>query len=177
MKRLPGKLVDGVFRKVLAQDMTPALSEALRNCGLDLASPTPSEVEVTVWNQCIDVTAQALFPEEAEPTRVLGRHILASLESRGFVKGPWLSVARLMGPRRALRQAAQFVEKDKNSPLKLQLRELAANVFEVTAHDAQQPAFLAGLLEGVVLGLKGKNAKAELASFDAATAVFRLSWS
>ncbi len=177
MKTLPGKLVDGVFRKVLAQDMTPALTEVLKDNGLDLALSTPPEVDVAVWNQCIEATAQALFPEQDEPTRALGRHILASLESRGLVKGPWLSVARLMGPKRALRQAAQFVERDKNSPLKLQVRELASNVFEVTAHDAQQPSFLAGLLEGVVLGLKGKNAKAEIASLDASTAVFRLSWS
>lgn len=156
MTHIPGKLVEGVFKRVLVQDLTPDLIAQLAAVGVDLATPVEPEYPRTAWYLAIEITAKALFPGEPLPTqlRKLGAHIIHSLQSRHIIKGPWLSMARLMGPRRALKQAMDFTDR---SPVKLTLTERAKSEFAITVDDTEQADFLAGLLEAAIAMLGGKN--------------------
>ena len=175
MTNIPGKLVEGVFKKVLVQDLTPDLIAQLAAVGVDLAVPVPPDYPRTAWYLAVELAAKALFPTEPLPVqlRKLGGHIIHSLQSRHIIKGPWLSMARLMGPRRALKQAMDFTDR---SPVKLTLTERAKNEFAITVDDTEQSDFLAGLLEAAIAMLGGKNPTVALEATREGVSHFLATW-
>lgn len=175
MTHIPGKLVEGVFKRVLVQDLTPELIAQLAAVGVDLAVPAPPEYPRTAWYLAVELTAKALFPNEelSVQLRKLGAHIIASLQSRHVIKGPWLSMARLMGPRRALKQAMDFTDR---SPVKLTITERAKNEFAITVDDTEQSDFLAGLLEAAIAMLGGKAPAVSLEAVREGSSHFLATW-
>lgn len=173
---IPGKLVKGVYQRVLHDDVTPQLRALLSDAGIDLGHPLKEAYARSVWYRGIELTAQALFPGVAadESQRKLGRHIIGALESRNLVKGPWLSMAKLMGPRRALLKAAQWGASA--SPVRLTVRERTSKALEVSIEEDQQTGFLAGLLEGLIEALGGKTATVTVESTAHGQAVLAASW-
>lgn len=173
---IPGKLVEGVFKRVLAPDLTPGLRAELAEHGLDLSGPLPAVVARDTWHRAIGLTARALFPalpEEAQLRR-LGGHVVEALQRQHVIKGPWLSMARLMGPRRALRQVMDFTDR---SPVKLTLTERSKHEFAITVGDTGQPEFLAGLLEAALALLGGKAPAVALEASRDGASHFRATWS
>jgi uncharacterized protein (TIGR02265 family) len=175
MSTIPGKLVEGVFKKVLAHDVTPDLRAQLAAVGLDLAAPVPESYPRTTWYRAIELTAQQLYPAEVGPAqqRRLGMHVIESLQSRGIVKGAWLAAARFMGPRRALKQAMDFTDR---SPVKVTITERSKHEFLVTADDTEQPEFLAGLLEAAIKMLGGRSPSVALEGVKGTESHFRATW-
>ncbi len=176
-KPISGKLIDGVFRRVLAQDLTPALQVRLAESGLDLDQGTHSEYPRETWYRAIEETAKALYPKDdaSLQLRRLGRHIVESLDSRKIVKGPWLSMAKFLGPRRAMMKAAEHSERF--SPVKLELHEKSGREVEVHVEEDRQLDFLAGLLEGLVGALGGKAPHVRVMSTDGLKSVLSAQWS
>jgi uncharacterized protein (TIGR02265 family) len=174
MKSVPAKLVNAVFRRVLAQDLTPSLEQQLVLVGLDVSKPAEGDTDKAVWDKSIETTARALFANEPSALRALGRHVVVSLDSRKLIKGPWLSMARLLGVKRALKRAAQST--DAGFPITFALKEVSTQAVEVTSSESAQPEFLAGLLEGLVLLLKGREPKVVVSSVQPANAVFAIEW-
>jgi uncharacterized protein (TIGR02265 family) len=154
---ISGKLVDGVFRRALGPELPSELRARLLAEGLDLAPATlaPSYPR-PLWYQAVALTAAALYPAEAPDAQLrrLGRHVLEALQARGAFKTGWVGVARLLGPRRALLQAAGRPE---HLPVKVHVKELARTRFELWTEERQQAEFLAGLLEGTCALLGGKE--------------------
>lgn len=175
MNPIPGKLVEGVFKRVLAVDLTPALKEQLATVGIDVSGPMTDSYPRAVWYRAVDLTAQALFPNTPRENQLrrLGVHVINSLQSRHILRGPWLSMARLMGPRRVLKQAMDFLDR---SPVKLTIKELSKREFEVSADDAEQPEFLAGLLEAAIEVLGGSQPKVLVQRISDGVSIFRASW-
>lgn len=171
MSPIPGKLVESVFKRVLAADLTPALQTQLAAAGVDVSGPMQPSYPRTAWYQAIELTAKTLYPQDELPAqlRKLGGHIISSLQSRQIIKSSWLTMARLMGPRRAIKQAMDFTDR---SPIKLTITERAKSEFEVSVDDTEQPEFLAGLLEQAITMLGGKNASV----VSAGQGLFRASW-
>jgi len=174
-RAIPGKLVEGVFRRALAGDLTPALLQKLASIGVDLSVPLQAAYPRPTWYRAIELTAAALFADDTpdEQLRKLGQHIMRSLEERQIIKGPWLSMAKLLGPRRALKQAADFVQ---GGPLKLTLAEKGKHELEIFVEEGEQPAFLAGVLEGTIALLGGKEPAAEVAARTEAGTTFLARW-
>jgi uncharacterized protein (TIGR02265 family) len=151
---ISGKLVDGVFRHALASDVSEQLRGELARAGLDL---TPVALEPTypreVWYRAVALTATALFPHDSteEQLRRFGRHVVASLQARHVFRGPWLTMARLLGPRRALQQIAGRLT---DSPVALSITVRGHSGVEVFVEEREQAGFLVGLLEAAceVLG-------------------------
>lgn len=176
MEHVPGKLVKGVFQRVLFPELSAALITELAGAGLDLSIPVKDAYPRPVWYRSIELTADSLFPEADASARLrhLGRHIIEELDARKLVKGPWLAMAKLMGPRRALKQAvehgAQF------SPIHLDVRERSPKELEITVAEDQQPEFLAGLLEGLVEILGGKAPHVKVLSTANGRAVMAATW-
>ncbi len=174
---MPGRLVQAVFKKVLAADVTPELTQLLKHEGLDLSAPLADEYPRTVWHRAIEVTAAALFPtvgDALEQQRRLGRHVIISLQSRNLIKGPWLTMAKLLGPRRALKQASDFGAE--NLPVTLEIKEKSSKELEVTVDDGRQIEFLEGLLEALVGMLGGREPRVAVISSTEQRAVFSATW-
>jgi uncharacterized protein (TIGR02265 family) len=176
MENIPGQWVKGVFQRVLFQDLSAELITQLAGAGLDLSAQIAESYPRRVWHRSIELTADSLFPEVAHEKRLrkLGQHIIQSLESRRLVKGPWLAMAKLMGPRRALKQAAELGAP--NSPIRLELKERSSREVEITIAEDQQAEFLAGLLEALVAALGGKSPHVKVESVTKGHAVFAASW-
>ncbi len=176
LENVPGQLVKAVFQRVLFQDLSAELIGALAKAGLDLSVPVQPAYPKAVWCQSIELTAESLFPEAAPDARLrrLGRHLIESLESRRLVRGPWLSMAKLMGPRRALKQGAEMGAQF--SPVALHVKERSSKLLEVSLEEDAQPEFLAGLLEGLVEALGGKSAQVTIESVVHGRAVMAASW-
>jgi uncharacterized protein (TIGR02265 family) len=170
---LPGKLFDGVFRRVLGDQLSAELRARLAADGLDLDALRPKYPR-SVWYGAVSRTAADLFPGEAAAgQRRLGQHVIALLQQRNLIKGAWLGVAKLAGPRRALRQAADHVE---HSPIHLTIVEKAKTEFEILVDELEQPEFLAGLLEGAIGMLGGRDAKAIVQGPRGALMVLSATW-
>jgi uncharacterized protein (TIGR02265 family) len=175
MSTIPGKLVDGVFKRVLAPELTPELITQLAAVGVDLSLPTPATYPRTAWYLAVEITAKTLFPADplALQLRRFGAHLISSLQSRNIIKGPWISMARLMGPRRGLKQAMDFLDR---SPVKITLTERSKTEFAITADETEQPDFLAGLLEAAIAMLGGKAPEVSLEGTREGSSHFRATW-
>ena len=175
MSTIPGKLVDGVFKRVIAADLTPTLITQLAAVGVDLSLPTPATYPRTAWYLAVELTAKALFPADplAVQLRRFGGHIISALQSRNIIKGPWISMARLMGPRRALKQSMDFLDR---SPVKITLTERSKTEFAITVDETEQPDFLAGLLEAAITMLGGKSPEVSLEAVREGSSHFRAIW-
>lgn len=176
LDNVPGQLVKAVFQRVLFQDLSAELIGALAHAGLDLSTPLKPAYPKAVWCRSIELTADSLFPEAAADARLrrLGRHLIESLESRKLVKGPWLSMAKFMGPRRALKQGAELGAQ--HSPIPLHVKERSSKELEVSLDEGDQPEFLAGMLEGLVEALGGKSAQVTVESVVHGRAVMAATW-
>lgn len=155
MSELPGRLFQGVFGRVLQAEITPELRHTLGEAGLDLAA-LEAHYPRALWFRSVALTAAALFPDDAPPEQLrrLGHHLIAALQSRGIIKAPWLTMARLLGPRRALRQAMDFLDR---SPVKVTLTERSKSEFEIFVDADQQPEFFEGLFDAALLTLGAKK--------------------
>ncbi|MFZ5441680.1 MAG: DUF2378 family protein [Myxococcota bacterium] len=175
MTAIPGKMVEGVFKRLLAPDLTPQLIGQLAEAGIDVSVPAHPSYPRAAWYRAVSLTAAALFPElpEATQQRKLGAHIIHALQSRHVIKGPWLSMARLMGPRRALKQAMDFTDR---SPIRMTITERSKTEFEVAVDDKEQPEFLAGLLEAAIHMLGGKSPHVALEGERGHSNLFRATW-
>lgn len=176
IEHVPGQLVKGVFQRVLFQDLSADLIGSMATAGVDLSAPLQSSYPKATWVRVIELTSQSLYPDEAEPDRLrqLGRHIIEALQARKLVKGPWLSMAKLMGPRRALKQAAEMGVQ--YSPVRLDVKERSSKELEIDLDEDAQPEFLAGLLEGLVEALGGKDARVRIESAANGRAVMAATW-
>jgi len=176
MESIPGQLVKGVFQRALFQDLSADLITALAEAGLDLSAQVKDAYPRAVWLRSIELTADSLFPEIDSATRLrhLGRHIVSALETRKLLKGPWLAMAKLMGPRRALKQAAEYGAQ--SSPVRLDVRERSSRELEVTIAEDEQAEFLAGLLEGLVAALGGKSPQVRVEFTGNGRAVMAATW-
>jgi uncharacterized protein (TIGR02265 family) len=174
-RAIPGKLVEGVFRKALGPDLTPQLLEQLAAVGVDLSVPLPAAYSRSIWYRAVEVTAAALYASEPPEVQLrrLGQHIIRSLKEREIVKGPWLSMAKLVGPRRALKQAADFAQ---GGPVRLTLVEKGKSEMEIFVEEEQQPELLAGILEATIGLLGGKEPSAEVGARTPAGTTFLARW-
>jgi uncharacterized protein (TIGR02265 family) len=172
-----GKLVDGVFRRVLGPDLTPPLVSSITALGIDLEQRSEVELLREVWYEAIALTAAGLFPQHSEAERLhrLGRHVIDALQTRNVLNRPWLSMAKLLGPRRAMRQAAEYSERF--SPVKLEIHERGYRELEIHVEEDRQLEFLTGLLEGLVAALGGRRPTVSVLSTDGARAVLMAVWS
>ena len=172
---IPSALAQAVFHRVLAEDLTDELRGALAGAGLDVAA-LAAAVPRGTWERALELTAQALFPGAPadDGLRRLGRHLVDVLPQRGLVKKAWLSMARLLGPRRALKQGAGL--KSDSSPVAVTVVDRGSHEVEVHVDDGRQPQLLAGLLEGLVALLGGKDVRVLVASVQPHGSVLVASW-
>jgi len=173
---IPGRLVKAVFQRVLVADLTPELVMELHGLGIDVGQPAHDAYPRDTWHAAIDRTAAALFPAAGPDAalRQLGSYIVETLQAKHLLKGPWLGMAKLLGPRRALKQVADHAAS--LSPVAFSVVEHGKSDLEVRVDESRQPTFLAGLVEGLVTILGGRDAQAEVQSLAQGRTVMRVTW-
>jgi uncharacterized protein (TIGR02265 family) len=169
---ISGKLFDGVFHRVLAGDVPAEVTQKLGELGVDLGALQPHYPR-ELWYRAIAETAAALYPSDAGQLRKLGRRIVSSLVTKNLIKGPWVGMAKLLGPRRGLKQA---IERMDHSVVKLSVHEKSKHEFEIVADETEQAEFLAGLIEGALELLGGRDAKTVVVGPRGTSTVFSATW-
>jgi uncharacterized protein (TIGR02265 family) len=175
-RMVSGKWVDGLFNRALGTAIDNELNEMLKAEGLELSRPLqhsyPRERFVT-W---VRISAREMFPgeEQAVALRLLGARVVTELRSGGSIKGAVVTMAKLMGPRRVLRQLADSIAS--SSSVRVQLKEQGKTAAQIELNDGELADFVAGSLE-CILGLVGaRSPKVDTMQVTPDRSVLSLKW-
>jgi uncharacterized protein (TIGR02265 family) len=169
--------VEGLFHVGLKGRVTPALQARLRAAGLDLTRPLMPAYPRAAWNHFIQLTAEALWPDEpAERAyHALGRQLLLGY-SRTLMGGAIIRLLRLIGPRRTLDRMTQNFRSGGNYNLchttDVGPCEVSFWLNEPTLH----PAYVAGIID-MTLELVGVAQRdIQVHQRDAEGCTYRVCW-
>ncbi|MBK7865267.1 MAG: DUF2378 family protein [Archangiaceae bacterium] len=153
-KMVSGKWVEGLFNRALGPSIDAELSKLLEAEGLELKRPMQAKYPRDLFVRWVTLSARELFPgtEQPQALRLLGAKVVEDMRAAGDIRGAVLTMARLMGPRRVLRQLAEYVQGQ--SSLRVKLEERSKTDVRLELNDGELADFLAGSLE-VILGLVG----------------------
>lgn len=163
------------LERTLGADFTPAVARALEKAGLNTSEEFPERLKLEELAAWIEVLRKQLYPgvPREEGLRRLGARALDGV-GKSLTEQAGLAVLRVMGPERALQQAASKLGRGP-----LGLRVVSSSKRGAVLHVGRAfelSAFIAGLLEafGAKLGLKDVEVETEPEDDDGAT--FRVSW-
>jgi uncharacterized protein (TIGR02265 family) len=175
-RHVSGKWVEGLFNRALGPSIDHELSEMLKAEGLELSRPMHHSYPRDRFVKWITISARELFPgtEQALALRQLGAKVVEDMKAAGKIRGPTLAMAKFMGPRRVLKQLADYVQGQ--SSLKVKIVEKGKTSANIELNDGELADFVAGSLE-VVLGLIGaKRPKVDATQVSPDRSVLSLSW-
>lgn len=147
----------GIYEKALAGSVSAELEARLQDVGVDLAQ-LEAEYPHATWLRAMELTAQELFPgrPQDDALKKLGRRIVTGLKDQGVIKGPVLAMAKLMGPRRALKEVVSRSAAD-GSSIRMELVEHGARALTLKVDDGSIAELFAGALEPLIELLGGKR--------------------
>jgi uncharacterized protein (TIGR02265 family) len=175
-RTVSGKWVDGLFNRALGPSIDHELAELLRAEGLELKHPLHHSYPRDQFVKWLTISARELFPgrELAEALRLLGVKVVEDLQASGNIKGPIVSMARLLGPRRVLKQLADYVQGQ--SSLRVKVSEKGRTSAHLELNDGELADFVAGSLQAI-LGLIGARApKVDAKAVSPDRSVLELRW-
>ena len=157
IRMVSGKWVEGLFSRSLGTAISGTLSEQLKAAGLHLDRPLASSYPRTSFVQWLQLAAADLYPGvEAEAAlERLGGRVVEELQSSGGLRGPVLTMAKLMGPRRTLRQLVDFVQGQ--SSLKIDVDEKSKYEVHLTLNESDLAPFVAGSLMRILQAIGAKQ--------------------
>lgn len=153
-----GSVLRGIFEKALAGEVSDELGGRLADVGVDLGN-LAERYPFEVWLRAMELTATELFPGQPqdEALKHLGAHVVRGLQRNGVIKGPFLTMAKLMGPRRALREVASRTSAE-SAWLRMDFTEAGPRACTLTINDGGVAELFAGALEPLIELLGGKRA-------------------
>ncbi|MBS1152514.1 MAG: hypothetical protein H6Q89_4212 [Myxococcaceae bacterium] len=153
--QISGKLVAGLFEKGLAGAVTPELEAHLASEGIELRNLKQS-YPYAAWVRGLEVTASELYGGEvlSDALRKLGARVVYTLREQGVVKGPMITMGRLMGPQRVLKQIHNKPVRGADF-LRIEVVDKGKHHLELHFNDGAIGDFIAGGLEAVVELLGG----------------------
>ena len=156
-RHVSGRLVAGLFEVGLARAVTPELEAHLAAEGIDLRKLDASYPYDT-WVRGLEVTASELYGGEvlSDSLRKLGARVVVTIREAGIVKGPMLTMGKLMGPKRVLKQISGQPVRGADF-LRVDIHEKNGKHVEVHLNDGALGDFVAGVLEAVVEVLGGRK--------------------
>lgn len=175
-RMVSGKWVEGLFNRALGPSINHELSAMLEAEGLHLSRPMqhsyPRERFVT-W---VRIAARELFPgkEPALQLRALGGKVVEDLRAAGDIKGAVLTMAKFMGPRRVLRQLADYVQGQ--SSLRVKVEDSGRSGANIELNDGELADFVAGSLEVILPLIGARGAKVETTQTTPERSVLQLRW-
>ncbi len=169
-----GTAFEGLYHQGLKGRLDAELAERLRGQGFDPSKPVQPAYPVAVWQGCVKVTAQHLYPRLAldAAVREVGttflRGFLHTLVGAAvFTLGKAIGVERTllrMGHNSRANSNVYASEVKKLGPGHLELHNFVAPVFEgrLPPLAAEQARFLEGVVLGIFEGLGVNPTKVEL---------------
>ncbi len=175
-RMVSGKWVEGLFNRALGPSIDHELSELLKAEGLELKRPMQHSYPRERFVRWLTISARELFPgrEQAEALRMLGAKCVEDLKTSGGIKSAVLTMAKVMGPRRVLRQLADYVQGQ--SSLRVKVEEQGKTAAQIELNDGELADFVAGSLE-VLLGYLGaRSPKVDATTVSPERSVLSLRW-
>jgi uncharacterized protein (TIGR02265 family) len=156
-----GKWVEGLFNRALGPSINTQLNALLKAEGLELSRPFQSAYPREQFVTWIRISARELFPGEEQPTalRLLGAKVVEDMKAAGNIRGPFVAMAKLMGPRRVLRQLMQYVQGQ--SSLRVKLEDQGKTAARIELNDGELADFVAGSLESILQLIGARSPKVE----------------
>jgi uncharacterized protein (TIGR02265 family) len=175
-RMVSGKWVEGLFNRALGPSIDAELSLLLKAEGLELSRPLQNAYPREKFVTWLQISARELFPGQEQPAalRMLGAKVVEDLRAAGTIKSAVLTMAKFMGPRRVLRQLADYVQGQ--SALKVKLEEQGKTAARLELNDGELAEFVAGSLE-VILGIIGaRSPKVDATQVSPDRSVLSLRW-
>jgi uncharacterized protein (TIGR02265 family) len=172
--RVTVEVVQGLFD--FLTPMSAALQLRCRELGFDASKLTP-DYDLEAFSKWVAVLARERFPDlgvEQGLTR-LGRENVRAMQNRNLWLSAMLPMMRLIGPHRVLSKAnARRIGQTNTELLYTQTGPSSGTL---TIRPCPVGAFLAGVVEQVVLNAGGLEPAVTVTSQNAAEAVLAVSWS
>lgn len=169
--------VEGLFRKGVAEQISPALARELKALGLDLSRKLPPAVPRDLWYAALEATARHLYPavSRAEGLRALGRVMMQGLEQTTFGRG-MAPVVRMLGPRRILKRVPSNLKSSNNFSSGV-LTELSPTSMQLDVDDnGTAPEVFQGSLERILLWAGAKSVEVTIDAWTPPAARFTIRW-
>lgn len=175
-RMVSGKWVEGLFNKALGPSITHELSAMLKAEGLDLSHPFQHAYPRERFAAWVQLVARELFPGQEQPAALhrLGAKVVDDLLGAGSIKGAIITVAKLAGPRRVLRQLADYVHGQ--SALKVKLEERSKTEARIELNDGELADFVAGSLESILALVGARSPKVDTQRLSPEQSVLSVRW-
>ena len=154
-----GRLVAALFEQGLAGFVTADLAARLAAEGIDLTHLS-AKYPYEIWVRGLEITASELFGGEvlSDALRKLGSRVVKTLQASGLVKGPILTMGKLMGPKRVLKRISGQPVRGA-AFLQIDVVEKGGKHLEVQLNDGALGDFFAGGLEAALEMLGARQPK------------------
>ena len=171
-----GKWVHGLFNRALGPSIDQELSAMLEAEGLELKRPMHHSYPRERFVKWVTISARELFPDRTpdEQLRALGAKVVEDLRAAGDIKGPVLTMAKFLGPRRVLKQLADYVQGQ--SSLRVKVEDQGKTEAKLELNDGDLADFVAGSLEVILPMIGARGAQVDLTSKAQDRSVLQLRW-
>ena len=175
-RMVSGKWVEGLFNRALGPSIDHELSALLEAEGLQLNRPMHHAYPREQFVKWVTISARELFPEkeQALALRLLGAKVVEDLKSSGDIKSAVLTMAKFMGPRRVLRQLADYVQGQ--SSLRVKVEEQGKTAAKIELNDGELADFVAGSLEVILALIGARQPKVDATQLAPDRSVLSLRW-
>ena len=170
--------VQGLFSRTFPDGAPPELKAQLRAVGVDLDKPLLPAYPTTTWSRCIQLGAQAAFPDERREVawRKLGERMIDGYKDSMIGKAMF-SMLQVLGPRRML-QRAQKNFRTGNNYSEVRVSDVSPTELELWFNETDDVLrhFTAGL---VLAGLRAsgtEDPQVDIIDKDAKGFTVRASW-
>ena len=169
--------IEGLYVKGLGNRLTPALKAKLKGLGLDLDARLRPTYSRDLWARGLELTVDELYagvPRE-EGFRRLG-HVVLEGTAKTLIGKTILSMAKLMGPRRAIPRLPGAFSSLNNFVL-CRPTELSPNEYELWLSDCyNHPSYMKGGLEAALTATGAKELVVEQTAREGESVTFRVRW-
>lgn len=170
--------VESLYRRGLADRVTPALKNRLRAAGIDLDRPLKAAYPRTAWESCLHATAEELYAEVPREQALfeLGRLLVAGAMQTVVGKAV-LGLVKVLGPRRTLsRMTRNF--RSANNYMETKIEELGANSFMLWINETSNaPTYVAGTVDYGLRAAGAEGLVVEVVRREGRGAVLSVRWS
>lgn len=170
-------VVEGLLRHGPRGQVSPRLRERLLRLGLDVDRPLLPAYPVSLWEECLRVIAEEMFPgvpEEDAFRQLAARHVDGyghTLFGRAVYR-----VMRLLGPRRFMLRMPQTLRSSDNYT-EAELVEKGPRTFEMRLNSfLELPGYSEALFESLLRVSGAESVRAVLTHADAESSTYLITW-
>jgi uncharacterized protein (TIGR02265 family) len=170
--------LEGLFTKALKGKLTDRIRQRVKaEAGIDLDKPFEPAYPFSLWEKCLVICAEEVFPELPVEQRL---QEIGLLLTRGYFEtllgSALAALLKVIGPARALKRMDRSLRSGNNYS-EVKVTELAPNKFEFWSNETGLAQYnLVGVLRGGAEVSGAKNLRTEVAKRDEDGITILLEW-